>query len=156
MKFKIKVFGILLALVMILVSASFLGTKNVQEAGPFPSKSPSCMTLQIRIRTEISDLYTNITRVLTGNKIPLDSLDISAGEKHPALQDGSGKLLYSAVVLMADGSAMKLTNSTNIVNAVNAGMGAVATLPDTANTALMSIFGISTFGTLSTILRILQ
>lgn len=151
MKFKIKVFGILLALVMILVSASFLGTKNVQAAGTIPIKVAIMYDASNTNTNQTSDLYTNITRVLTGNKIPFDSLDISAG-KHPALQDGSGNLLYSAVVLMADGSAIDATNSTNIVNAVNAGMGAVATLPDTANTALMSIFGISTLGTVSTTL----
>jgi Cadherin-like beta sandwich domain/Uncharacterised protein conserved in bacteria (DUF2194)/Divergent InlB B-repeat domain/Dockerin type I domain len=149
MKFKKKVLGIFFALAMVV--AFFVGTGYVRAAttSAIPIKVAIMYDASNTNTNQTSDLYANITRVLKVNKIPFDSFDISSGQ-HPALQDSSANLLYSAVVLMADGTAIDPTNSTNIVSAVNAGIGVVATLPDTANPTLSPIFGISTLGTVST------
>ena len=145
MHIKLKYFGMFIVLMM--VATSFLGTGYVRAAttGSIPIKVAIMYDAANTNTNLTSDLYTNVTRVLNANKIPFDPLDISTG-KHPALLDSSANLLYSAVVLMADGTAIDPTNSTNIVNAVNAGMGAIATLPTTANAALSGIFGISVLG----------
>ncbi len=146
---KISWLGVVFCAVLV---AAFLPSGVPANAAgissPIPLKAAAIIDEASTQGSTNSTLFKNVARVMSMNKLSMDTLDVS-GDAHYTFVDASGNPKYSVVIILASGSRIDQINSQALLTAVNKGSGAVAVWPDAVNSYLNTAFGISVIGTLT-------
>jgi peptidoglycan/xylan/chitin deacetylase (PgdA/CDA1 family) len=135
--------AILLASLCVLIAVSPLKADSPEV---IPVKVGILIDEKYQVTNTNSELYQNIKRLLTINKIPFDILNVSDVNADTFLNRSSKNINYAVLLIMSPGWRISDATSRGIVNAAERGMGLVGALPDIVNERLMPLFGIEQLG----------